>query len=597
MTHAREKEEQKALRRKTRYLEVIHEFALSQVGLDSLEDIVWNVAKTAIAELGFVDCVIYLLDEKGETLIQRAAHGPKNPVAQDILNPITIPVGKGIVGSVAQSGQVERVEDTRKDSRYILDDNLRLSELAIPIIHNDSVIGVLDSEHPEAGFFTSEHVQLLTTIASLASTRIDTALAMDRLRSTIEQLQATERDLAAKAVELKEAKSRADRASTEKSNFLANMSHEIRTPMTAIVGYADLLTRPDRTLEEKNEWAGQVRRNADHLLGLVNDVLDLSKIEAGELSPDNRTCEFSVLVSDVHALMRPHAEKKNLLFEVDLQGSLPVIIQTDPVRLRQILINLLSNAIKFTQEGGVVMSLRSDAIAASGELEVIIDVKDTGIGIPAEEFEQIFEPFIQTDQARHSALGTGLGLSISRKFARLLGGDLRLESGAGKGSTFSLNVNCGPLDSTVCVAPKFFMLDETPARDSRPESASLDGMLVHVVEDSPAIAALVQHLLKEKGARVRLSANGAEGVKDIMQTINRGKSPDLILMDMLMPVMDGYQAARELRAKGIDVPIAAMTAFTMADDREKCLAAGCDIYLSKPLNPARFVDQLSACIR
>jgi len=596
MTHAREKEEQEALRRKTRYLEVIHEFALSQVGLDSLEDIVWNVAKTAIAELGFVDCVIYLLDEQGETLIQKAAHGPKNPVAQDILNPITIPVGKGIVGSVAKSGQVERVEDSRKDSRYILDDTQRLSELAVPIIHNDRVIGVLDSEHPEAGFFTAEHVQLLTTIASLASTRIDTALAMDRLRSTIEQLQVTERDLAAKAMELKEAKSKADRASAEKSNFLANMSHEIRTPMTAIVGYADLLTRSNRTLEEKNEWAGQVRRNADHLLGLVNDVLDLSKIEAGELSPDIMTCEFNALVSDVYALMRPHAEKKNLLFEVDLQGSLPVIIQTDPVRLRQILINLLSNAIKFTHEGGVVLGLRSDAIAASTELEVIIDVKDTGLGIPAEEFEQVFEPFIQTGRAHHSSPGTGLGLSISRKFARLLGGDLRLESGVGKGSTFSLNVNCGPLDSTVCVAPKYFMLDEQPSRDSRPESATLDGMLVHVVEDSPAIAALVQHLLKEKGARVRHSANGAEGVKDIMQTINRGKAPDLILMDMLMPVMDGYQAARELRAQGIDVPIAAMTAFTMADDREKCLAAGCDIYLSKPLNPARFVDQLSACI-
>jgi signal transduction histidine kinase len=597
MTHAREKEEQEALRRKTRYLEVIHEFALSQVGLDSLEDIVWNVAKTAIAELGFVDCVIYLLDEQGETLIQKAAHGPKNPVAQDILNPITIPVGKGIVGSVAKSGQVERVEDSRKDSRYITDDTQRLSELAVPIIHNDRVIGVLDSEHPEAGFFTSEHVQLLTTIASLASTRIDTALAMDRLRSTIEQLQATERDLAEKAMELKEAKSKADRASAEKSNFLANMSHEIRTPMTAIVGYADLLTRPDRTLEEKNEWAGQVRRNADHLLGLVNDVLDLSKIEAGELLPDIMTCEFNVLVSDVYALMRPHAEKKNLLFEVDLQGSLPVIIQTDPVRLRQILINLLSNAIKFTHEGGVVLGLRSDAIAASGELEVIIDVKDTGIGIPAEELEQVFEPFIQTGQARHNEPGTGLGLSISRKFARLLGGDLKLESVICKGSTFSLNVNCGALDSTVCVAPKYFMLDEQQSRDSRPESAPLDGMLVHVVEDSPAIAALVQHLLEEKGARVLRSANGAEGVKDILQSINLGEAPDIILMDMLMPVMDGYQAARELRTKGVGVPIAAMTAFTMADDREKCLAAGCDIYLSKPLNPARFVDQLSACIR
>jgi len=597
MTRARENEEHEALRRKTRYLEVIHEFALSQVALDSLEDIVWNVAKTAIAELGFVDCVIYLLDEQGETLIQKAAHGPKNPVAQDILNPITIPVGEGIVGAVAKSGQIEWVEDTRKDLRYIMDDSQRLSELAVPIIHNNRVIGVLDSEHPEVGFFTAEHVQLLTTIASLASTRIDTALAMDRLRATIEQLQSTKRDLATKAEELKQAKSEADRASAEKSNFLANMSHEIRTPMTSIVGYADLLTRPDKTLKEKNEWAGQVRRNADHLLGLVNDVLDLSKIEAGELTPDIMTCEFNVLVSDVYALMKPHADKKNLLFTVDLQGSLPMIVQTDPLRLRQILINLLSNAIKFTHEGAVVLGLRSAPIVTSSELEVMIEVKDTGIGIPVEELERVFEPFIQTGQARHKVPGTGLGLSISQKFAQLLGGDLKVESVLGKGSTFSLNVNCGALDSTVCVAPKFFMLDGQQSRDSGPESASLDGMLVHVVEDSLAIAALVQHLLEEKGARVLRSANGAEGVKDILRSIKQGETPDIILMDMLMPVMDGYQAARELRTEGVDVPIVAMTAFTMANDREKCLAAGCNMYLSKPLNPARFVDQVSACIR
>lgn len=597
MAKTREKAELEALRRKARYLEVIHEFALSQVGLDSLDDIIWNVAKTAIAELGFVDCVIYLLDEDGETLIQKAAHGPKNPVAQDILNPITIPVGNGIVGSVAKSGLVEWIEDTRKDSRYIVDDARRLSELAVPIIHNDRVIGVLDSEHPDAGFFTKDHVQLLTTIASLASTRIDTALAMSGLRSTIEKLQAAEGDLAAKAIELRKAINDADRASAEKSNFLASMSHEIRTPMTSIVGYADLLTRPDRTSEEKHEWAMQVRRNADHLLGLVNDVLDLSKIEAGELTPEITPCEFNVLISDVYALMRPHAAKKDLLFEVDIQGSLPLIIHTDPVRLRQTLINLLSNAIKFTQEGAVVMGLRSVANAASGELEVIVDVKDTGIGIHVDEFDQIFEPFIQVSQARFSTPGTGLGLSISRKFARLLGGDIKLESRLGTGSTFSLSINCGALDSTICVAPKFFMLNEQQSSESRANSTRLDGRLVHVVEDSTAIAALVQHLLEEKGATVRRSINGAEGVRDISESVSRGESPDIILMDMRMPVMDGYQAARELRARKIDVPIVAMTAFTMADDTEKCLAAGCDIYLSKPLNPARFVAQLSACIR
>ncbi|GAH02647.1 unnamed protein product, partial [marine sediment metagenome] len=282
------------------------------------------------------------------TLIQRAAHGPKNPIAQDIFNPITIPVGSGIVGTVAKTGKVELISDTRKDPRYIVDDSRRLSELAVPIIHQQQVIGVLDSEHPELDFFTDDHVQLLATIASLASTRIDTAIAMERLESIIERLRATEYSLEVKAQELGQAKQKAEQASKEKSFFLANMSHEIRTPMTSIVGYADLLTRPDRTEEEKYEWAEQVRRNADHLLGLVNNVLDLAKIESGELNPEIKRCQLDGLISDVYQLMAPHAEKKQLAFTVECKGPVPLEIDTDALKLRQALVNLISNAIKFT---------------------------------------------------------------------------------------------------------------------------------------------------------------------------------------------------------------------------------------------------------
>ena len=181
-------------------LEVLHHFAMAQAQLHSLEEITWNIAKTAIAELGFEDCVVYLLDQESNRLIQAAAHGPKNPTASDILNPITIAVGEGIVGAAASSGEFQLVEDTRLDSRYIVDDGYRLSELAVPLKHEGKVIGVLDSEHSEVGFFTREHVQLFTTIASLASTRIDTALAMERLESTVTKLKATEAYLATQAV-------------------------------------------------------------------------------------------------------------------------------------------------------------------------------------------------------------------------------------------------------------------------------------------------------------------------------------------------------------------------------------------------------------
>lgn len=584
------------LRRKAHYLEVIHEFALSQVDLNTLDEILWNVAKTAIAKLGFVDCVIYLLDNSGKNLVQRAAHGHKNPVEQDILNPITIPVSEGIVGAVARTGEVELIGDTRKDPRYIVDDAERSSELAVPIIHHGQVIGVLDSEHPDPDFFTHEHVQLLTTIASLASTRIDTAIAMERLESIIERLRGAEHSLEIKAVELQKAKLKADQASEEKSRFLANMSHELRTPMTSIVGYTELLTRPDKSNEEKDEWAEQVRRNADHLLDLVNNVLDLSKIESGKLQPQIENCELNFLISDVCALMRPRAEEKGLQFEVVIKGPLPLTIDTDALRLRQTLVNLLSNAIKFTNTGGITLTLLSTANIDSGQLELIIEVEDTGIGIDAESLDQIFEPFVQVESESHQNIGTGLGLSISQKFARLLGGDIKVQSELGHGSKFIMSIECGDLDKTVGVAPQHFKLGQRRRREQDKGATRLDGVKVQIVEDSTSIALLIRYLLEEAGAEVRHSVNGKRGVEDILGAVAKDQSPDLILMDMLMPVMDGYAAATMLRKEGIKIPIVAMTAFTFHDDREKCLAAGCDVYMSKPIDPVNLIKQLSACI-
>lgn len=596
MSGTYENKELEALGTKTRYLAVLHEFALSQVNLNNLDEILWNVARTAIAKLGFVDCVIYLLDSDNSTLIQRAAHGPKNPIAQDISNPITIPVGEGIVGAVAKSGKVERISDTRKDPRYIVDDEMRLSELAVPIIHQKQVIGVLDSEHPDAGFFTEDHVVLLTTIASLASTRIDTAIAMERLESIIERLRLTEFNLEVKARELQQEKHRAERASEEKSLFLANLSHEIRTPMTAIVGYADLLTRPDKSTEEKDEWAQQVRHNADHLLDLVNNVLDLSKIESGELRPNISRCELNILVSDVFALMKPHALKKGLECIFEANGPLPLTIETDAVKLRQSLVNLMSNAIKFTDEGQITLRLQSTANISSGQLELVIELEDTGVGIEAEQIDRIFQPFIQVNKDTDQNFGTGLGLSISRNFAQLLGGDLKVRSEVGKGSTFTMQIECGSLDSTTCVAPHLFNLELRRSKKHKATHTRLDGLNVHLIEDSVSIALLVRHLLEEAGAIVSHSVNGKDGVEHVLYARDESREPDLILMDMMMPVMDGYTAAATLREKGIRVPIVAMTAFTFLDDRERCLASGCDYYISKPINPSSFIDQLSVFI-
>ncbi len=579
---------------RTEYLEVLHRFALSQAKLDSLEDIVWNIAKTAIAELGFEDCVVYLLDDDGETLVQRAAHGPKNPVAKDIDNLITIPVGQGIVGSVALTGQVELVGDTSADPRYIVDDANRLSELAVPIIHDGRVIGVLDSEHREKNFFSAEHVKLFTTIASLASTRIDTAIAMERLKATIAKLEATESTLASQAEDLRKANYRAEQASRAKSQFLANMSHEIRTPMTAIIGYGDLLARLDAKDEDRRAWVRQLKANSSHLLGVVGDVLDLSRIESGSLVADITRVDTAELLQSIDELMRRRAESKGLAFAIRVEGTVPEFLETDTVRLRQALLNLISNAIKYTDNGYVLLTASSFEDADRGIQFMRFDVSDTGIGIAAEDQARLFSPFerVHDYKKRRDVDGTGLGLAISKGFAELLGGDIAVNSRLGEGSTFSIHVVVGEPGQYRTVGSKELEARRAPEDDEEPTAAALSGRCIAVCEDSPAIAELLRCLLVSAGADVELYGNGEEIVNSLACRPETRSLPDLLVMDMQMPIMDGYEATRAIRKSGFAGPIVALTAFSMAEDRDRCLRAGCDHYMQKPINTKTFLSDL-----
>jgi len=585
---------------RARYLEVLHKFTISQAELTTLDDIVWNIAKTAIAELGFEDCVVYLLKDDDETLIQIAAHGIKNPDARDILNPIEIKVGDGIVGTTARTGEVQLVKDTRNDPRYILDDEFRLSELAVPITHKGRVIGVLDSEHHQAGFFTPEHIALFTTIAALASTRIDAALAMQRLESAVKQLESAEVKLHLRADELRRAKLDAEAASQAKSDFLASMSHEIRTPMAAIIGFAELLSGHDVDAQDQVVWKNLLVRNAGFLQDLIGNILDVSAVEAGAVSAEFGSCDFVRLARDVVEIMRARADAKNVSLSLIIESEIPNVIVTDRLKLEEIIVNLVSNAVKYTEQGEIRVLIAAERCATPDIAQISIGVADSGIGMSQDAQAELFVPFSRVHDKRRLATiqGTGLGLVLVKRFVELLGGEINVESRVGIGSTFSviLRPNLPPnvawsTPSIAALTAEHFQPTSTPT-----EQASLQGLSILCCEDSTAIAMIITSLLESAGADVTACENGQLGVQRAQQMSNDGKPPDLILMDMQMPIMDGYEASRRLKALGLPGPTIALTAFATTDDEAKCLAAGCHYYIHKPIDPKQFTHQVKALL-
>ena len=389
--------------------------------------------------------------------------------------------------------------------------------------------------------------------------------------------------------ELVKARHDAEAANEAKSRFLANMSHEIRTPMAAILGYADLLMDPSLGVSDRQNYLAVIRRSGEHLLGLINDILDLSKIEAGKLSLEMGRSSVVALLADVASMMRPRAAQRGNSLAVDYLGSLPETILTDAARLRQALVNLVGNAVKFTENGSVRILVSFSAEALDGQPAVRIDVIDTGIGIQREMLPELFKPFTQADEATSRKFGgTGLGLAISRHIAEMLGGCLTAQSEPGKGSTFTLTVPTGDLKGV----PMLQCPSETScqaADDSPPvPTQSLAGVRVLLAEDGFDNRQLIQTVLRQAGALVEVAENGRIAVAKA-----QAETFDVILMDINMPEMDGYEATRLLRSRGYEGPILALTANAMAGDSQRCLEAGCNDHLTKPIDRPRLIRAIA----
>jgi signal transduction histidine kinase/DNA-binding response OmpR family regulator len=390
---------------------------------------------------------------------------------------------------------------------------------------------------------------------------------------------------------LKHAKEQAETANRTKSEFLANMSHEIRTPLNGIIGFTELLIRDESGDEaERRDYIRTIRTSGKHLLELINDILDLSKIEAGQLQVETTSCSPHHLISEVVSVLRARAQEKGIDLEYRWDSEIPESIQSDPYRLRQLLMNLVGNAVKFTERGSVNIVSR---IVPDGQRSTFqLEVRDTGIGIDPSQIDDIFKPFVQADNSVTRRFGgTGLGLTITKNICESLGGTLSVQSEVGVGSTFTVVLPAGDLTNV--------RLGERPPADghgdivdSREGSANLAGMRVLLADDGETNRKLLNLFLTRQGAEVATAENG-----ELAVAATREHEFDVILMDMQMPVMDGYAATRKLRSLGFTRPILALTAHAMLGDRRKCEEAGCSGYLTKPVNVDELVRVVQAAVR
>jgi signal transduction histidine kinase/HAMP domain-containing protein len=495
--------------------------------------------------------------------------------------------GEGLVGQCAKERRVVLVDDLPPDYvrvRSGVGEAVPRALIVVPLLFQGEVRGVLELASFRS--FTAAHRALLDQLAQGLGVVLNTIATTMRTQELLEELRASNAELEKRTAELEDKAQQVALVSRYKSDFLANVSHELRTPLNSLLILAQLLAQNDggNLTPEQVDYARTVHSSGQDLLALINQILDLSKIESGKMQVEVRPAAVRDVIAAIERTFRP-AVKQGIDFAVSVADEVPRWVLTDAQRLQQVLKNLLANAFKFTEGGRVELSVRVAPEAAPPGADVILafSVADTGIGIAEDKQELIFEAFSQADASTSRTYGgTGLGLTISRDLATLLGGRIRLHSVPGAGSTFTLH-----LPVTVAEAPKD---RPPPPAISRPRTpaADLAGLKVLLVDDDAHNLYAVTALLEKLRIRVLVAASARE----CFDLLDDHPDVDVVLMDVMMPEIDGLEATRRIRERFQSLPVIALTAKALPGDKERCLAAGCSDFATKPVPPERLAELL-----
>lgn len=627
-------------------LEIIEHFSQSIFRQNTPEDILWDIASSCIEKLGLEDCVIYLKDDDKKVWVQKAAYGPKSIDYRALHEPMELKFGEGIVGRVGATGVAEIVQDTSTDQDYVVDDALRGSEMAVPILCDGNVIGVIDSEHTLKGFFQPHHLRVMQSIANICGQKIGRSLGEQRIQEFAKFFQLNPNPVARIAddgeillsndaavemfgeactkagrvlsshalwefvelladgaddihstlniegcwyqlamarvpgkpfahmyavdvSEVHEARSRAAQAERHKSDFLSVMSHEIRTPLNGILGLIELMMRSEQSEEERRTHLSYMEFAGNHLKGLLTDVLDLERLGSGKAEPHLTSFATRDFFKRVVNSFGKRAEATGNRLELAIEDAVPDALVADVGWVTQMMNNLMANALKFTSDGEIACRIEW----ASGRLNM--RVSDTGRGIAEADLERILAPFEQAGKSTLNVTnqGVGLGLAITQKLVELHGGTLEVESELGKGSTFLISLPLQEGEITVA----------TPSTLDEPRRALIPEAPVLIVDDNELNVLVAKRLVSNWGYDV-VSANGVKQAEMHL----RSAQPFLVLLDIHMPDLDGFEATKTWRQSSepwSDLPIVGLTADAESKTRNQALEVGMNDVVVKPFNP------------